>query len=177
MVKNSPDKFPGLRRSPGRRAWQPTPVFLGHLMWRADSLEKTLMLGQIEGRRRSWQKTKWLDAITHPMDMSLSKLQELVKDREGQAVHGVTKSWTWLSNGTTTISILAWGIPWTEEPGGLQSIGSLSQIQLKWLRMHAHTWLISHRGVYIVIKKPCFSWKKICNQECNKYFKNWCPQT
>ena len=164
MVKNSPDKFPGSGRSPEGRSWQHTPVFLGYLMWRADSLEKILMLGKIEGRRRrSQQRTRWLDAIIDPMDMRLSKLQELVKDKEGQAVHGVTKSWTWLSNWTTIVSMLAWGIPWTEEPGGLPSIGSLSQIRLKWLSTHAHTWLMSHRGVYIVIKKPCFSWKKIYN--------------
>ena len=86
--------------------------YFGHLLWRADSLEKALMLGKIEGRRRrGQQRIRWLDSITNSMDMNLSKLREIVKDRKAwhAEVHGVAKSQTWPRDWTTATRLS--GVP------------------------------------------------------------------
>ena len=98
-----------------------------HLMARTDSLEKTLMLGKIDSKRkREWQSLRWLDSITNSMNMNLSKLQEIVKDREAShaTVYGVTKRWTWLSDWHQTCIVLT---HWVLSTRPVSSVSSVAQ--------------------------------------------------
>ena len=99
--------------------------YCGHLVWRADSLKKTLMLGKIDGkRRRGWQRMRCLDGITNSMDMSLSKLWKLVKDREGwhAAVHGAAGTGTRLSGWATRQEVSSKSLPVSLFPGGVLNL-------------------------------------------------------
>ena len=116
--------------------------YYGHLMWRTNSLEKSLMLGKIAGRRRrGQQRVRWLHDITHLMDMSLSKLRELLMDREAWrvAVHGVTKSWTQPSD-------------WTERP--LEALVITNPCLFQLLMASDTSWLVVHHSDLCLSSHP-----------------------
>ena len=133
--------------------------YFGHLMWRADSLEKTLMLGKTEGkRRRGWQRMRWSDSITDSTDMNLSKLQEIVKDREvwRAAVHGVTKSQKRLSNWTTKILFTSAPPSWPNHlpkfPPNTITLG----VRLQHMNFREHRNSVHSNGLSLIITKRLF---------------------